>query len=106
MLPARFTTADALVAFIAFAVADDITEPDTFMNTALAAALIAAAAPCAVTEPATTTGAVVITAFPNEVAVTFPNIDSVFVVFTAANVLVAPPLTLPVTIQMVFVVIP
>ena len=59
MLPARFTTEVAAVAFIAFAVADDITDPDTFMNTTFAPADIAFAAPCATTEPVTMTGAVV-----------------------------------------------
>lgn len=94
-MPARFTTADAFVAIMAFWVADACTEPDTFMNTALLPALIAAAAPVAITEPVTMTGDVVIIPFvaePDTLPVT--NVGAVVLIAAA----VAEPATFPVTV--------
>ncbi len=63
-------------------------------------------APAVVTEPVITTGAVVIIAFPNVPPTAFPVKRSVFVVFTAAKVLVPPPIRLPDIRQIAFVVMP
>ncbi len=97
MLPARFTTADAFVDDIPFAVADAITEPDTFMNMADVDE-IAAAAPCATTEPDTITGAVVLIPAAAEPD-TSPTIKIGAVESIATDVV--PPITFPFTLILV-----
>ena len=93
-MPARFTTADAFVEDIPFAVADAITLPDTFMNIADVDE-IAAAAPCDTTEPVTMTGAVVVIPFVAEPD-TLPITNVGAVVLTASDV--APPIIFPFTV--------
>ena len=92
MLPARFTTADAFVDDIPFAVADACTEPDTFMNIADVDEI--AGCELAATEPDTITGPDVL--IPADVEPdTFPTTVIGAVVETAKEFVPDPPITFP-----------